>query len=56
MSLLSSWTKYYGPYYNTRANFATMRTEWWNMLQRVFQGGDVQTEVNTFNTNSNASK
>ena len=54
MSLLASWTGYYGPYYNTRAGFATMRTEWWNMLQRVFQEGDVQAQVDIFNTNANA--
>ena len=53
MSLLSSWTKYYGPYYNTRLGFAGMRTEWWNMLQRVFQEGNVQAQVDIFNTNSN---
>ena len=53
MTLLASWTKYYGPYYNTKANFSVMRTEWWNLLQRVFQGGDVATEVAVYNTNSN---
>ncbi len=53
MSLLASWTKYYGPYYNTRAGFATMRVEWWNMLQRIFQEGDVEKQVEIFNTNSN---
>lgn len=53
MTLLDSWTKYYGPYYNTRDKFATMRTEWWNMLQRVFQEGNVQAQADIFNTNSN---
>lgn len=52
--LLSSWTKYYGPYYNTLPGFAQMRTEWWNMLQRIFQGGDVAAEVQTYVNNSNA--
>ena len=33
--LLNSWTKYYGTYYNTKPNFAAMRTQWWNMLQFV---------------------
>ena len=36
--LLNSWTKYYGPYYNTKPNFAAMRTQWWNMLQFVSTG------------------
>lgn len=55
MTLLSSWTQYYGAYYNTTPGFATMRTEWWNMLQRIFQGGDVAAEVQTYITNSNKS-
>jgi multiple sugar transport system substrate-binding protein len=54
MTLLSSWTKYYGTYYNTAKNFSVMRTEWWNMLQRIFQGGDVAAEAAVYNTNSNA--
>ena len=37
-ALLSSWTQYYGPYYNTRPKFAQMRTQWWNMLQYVSTG------------------
>lgn len=53
-SLLASWTKYYGPYYNTLPGFANMRTEWWNMLQRIFQGGDVAAEAQTYMTNANA--
>lgn len=52
-ALLASWTQYYGPYYNTLPNFATMRVEWWNMLQRIFAGGDVASEVAVFNENSN---
>lgn len=52
-NLLASWTQYYGPYYNTRVNFAAMRTQWWNLLQRVFAGGDVATEVAVFNTKAN---
>lgn len=53
-AMLASWTKFYGPYYNTQDNFATMRTEWFNMLQRVLQGSDPATEAATFNTNANA--
>ena len=52
-AMLASWAQYYGPYYNTLNNFATMRGEWWNMLQRIFQGGDVAAEAAVFNTNSN---
>ncbi len=53
MTLLASWSKYYGTYYNTTPKFAEMRTEWWNMLQRIFQGGDVATEAGVFMTNAN---
>ena len=35
MSLLASWSQYYGPYYNTRAGFAAMRPLWFNMLQQA---------------------
>ncbi|MHC1785644.1 MAG: ABC transporter substrate-binding protein [Christensenellales bacterium] len=33
--LLASWTKYYGPYYNTMPGFANMRKQWWGMLQNI---------------------
>ena len=34
--------------------WATARTEWWNMLQRVGSGEDVETAVKTFVDNANA--
>ena len=34
--------------------WATARTEWWNMLQRVGNGGDVVLETDTFVENANA--
>ncbi len=46
---------YLGDYYNVTSGWATQRTEWWNMLQRIFAGGDVAAEVKTYVTNSNAS-
>ncbi|MDD3334980.1 MAG: ABC transporter substrate-binding protein [Eubacteriales bacterium] len=46
---------YLGDYYNVTSGWATQRTEWWNMLQRVFAGGDVTTEVNAYVDASNAS-
>ncbi len=53
--LLSAFTKYYGPYYNTMDGFANMRTEWWNMLQAILVGTkDVATAVADYTTNSNA--
>ena len=36
------------------AGWATARTEWWNMLQRVGTGEDVTTAVKTFCDNANA--
>ncbi|NLO85965.1 MAG: extracellular solute-binding protein [Clostridiales bacterium] len=44
-----------GDYYNVTSGWATQRTEWWNMLQRVFGGGDVATEVGAYVDASNAS-
>ena len=54
MSLLASWTQYYGPYYNTRAGCAAMRPLWFNMLQQVFNGTPVQEAADAFNTGANA--
>ena len=44
----------FGDYYQVTPGWATARTEWWNMLQRIGQGGDVKTEITTFQTNANA--
>lgn len=55
MKLLASWSQYYGPYYNTKAGFAAMRPLWFNMLQQVFNGTDVQEAADTFNSSANAS-
>ena len=43
-----------GDYYQVTGNWAVQRTEWWNLLQRIFAGGDVATEVATYITNANA--
>lgn len=43
-----------GDYYQVVPGWATARTEWWNMLQRIGTGGDVKAEVETFVTNANA--
>lgn len=43
-----------GDYYQVVPGWATARTEWWNMLQRIGSGGDVQTETDTFVANANA--
>lgn len=53
-AMLASWSKYYGPYYNTRAGFAAMRPLWFNMLQQVFNGTDPKTAAAEFNASANA--
>ena len=45
---------YLGDYYQVTSGWATARTEWWNMLQRIGDGGDVATEVAVFCENANA--
>ena len=45
---------HFGDYYQVVPGWAQARTEWWNMLQRVGQGGDVKTELETFQNNANA--
>ena len=44
---------YLGDYYQVTPNWAAQRTEWWNLLQRVFAGGDVAAEAAVYETNSN---
>ena len=43
-----------GDYYQITKGWATARTEWWNMLQRVGNGGNAQAELDTFVANANA--
>ena len=42
-----------GDYYQVTPNWAAQRTEWWNLLQRIFAGGDVATEVAAYVANAN---
>jgi len=44
---------YLGDYYQVTPNWAAQRTEWWNLLQRVFAGGDVAAEVAVYCQNAN---
>ena len=56
-AIMSEYTKfmaYLGDYYQITPGWATARTEWWNMLQRVGTGEDVATSVATFVQNANA--
>ena len=47
------FTPYLGDIYQVTPGWATQRTEWWNLLQRVFAGGDVATEVGVYSANVN---
>ncbi len=44
---------YLGDYYQVTPNWAAQRTEWWNLLQRVFSGGNVEAEVLVYEANAN---
>ena len=44
---------YLGDYYQVTPNWAAQRTEWWNLLQRIFAGGDVAAEVAVYCQNAN---
>ena len=54
MSEYSKFMGYLGDYYQITPGWATARTEWWNMLQRVGSGEAVDTAVKTFVDNANA--
>ena len=45
---------HFGDYYQVVPGWAQARTEWWNMLQKIGQGGDVKTELATFQEKANA--
>ena len=49
----SIFMPFLGDYYQVTPNWAAQRTEWWNLLQRIFAGGDVATEVATYCANAN---
>lgn len=46
--------QFMGDYYQVVPGWATARTEWWNMLQKVGAGDDITASVETFVTNANA--
>ena len=47
-------TAYMGDFYQLTPGWATARTEWWSLLQRIADGGDVAIETDTFVANANA--
>ena len=54
MTVFAGFAQWLGDYYNVTPGWAEQRTEWWNLLQRVFNGGDVQTEADLYNANCKA--
>ncbi len=42
MAVYSSFMPYIGDYYNVTPGWVEQRTAWWNMLQQIFAGKDVQ--------------
>ena len=54
MSDYGTLMQYLGDYYQVTPGWAEARTAWWNMLQQVGSGADVETAVNEFVTTSNA--
>ena len=54
MTVFAGFAQWLGDYYNVTPGWAEQRTEWWNLLQRIFNGGDVQTEADLYNANCKA--
>ena len=50
----STLMQYLGDYYQVTPGWAEARTAWWNMLQQVGSGADVQTAVDEFVGTANA--
>ena len=51
MTTYGSFAKWLGDYYYVTPGWAEQRIEWWKLLQRIFDGGDVQTEADIYNAN-----
>ena len=49
----SIFAPYFGGYYQIAPNWPVQRTAWWNLLQRIFAGGDVAAEVAVYCQNAN---
>ncbi|WP_025730215.1 ABC transporter substrate-binding protein [Atopobacter phocae] len=54
MEMISEWTKYYSPYYNTIDGFAEMRTLWFPMVQAISNGDESPKDaLENFTTKAN---
>lgn len=54
MTEYAQFVQYMGDYYQVVGGWAEARTAWWNMLQQVGTGADVNTAVKTFVDTANA--
>lgn len=48
MSVYAEFMKYLSDYYNVAPGWAEQRTAWWNLLQQIFGGEDVQTATDNY--------
>ena len=48
METFASFMPWLGDYYNVTGGWAEQRTAWWNMLQQIFGGEDVQTAADQY--------
>ena len=53
-AVYSIFSPYFGGYYQISPNWAIQRTAWWNLLQRVFDTGNVAEEVAAYIAEVNA--
>jgi multiple sugar transport system substrate-binding protein len=48
MTVYASFAQWLGDYYNVTLGWAEQRTAWWNLLQQIFNGEDVQTAADNY--------
>lgn len=53
MTMYASFAQWLGDYYNVTLGWAEQRTAWWNLLQQIFSGEDVQTAADNYVTTCN---
>lgn len=48
MGVYSGFMPFLGDYYNVTPGWPEQRTAWWNLLQQIFGGDDVQTAADKY--------
>lgn len=48
MTVFAGFAQWLGDYYNVTLGWAEQRTAWWNLLQQIFNGDDVQTAADAY--------